>query len=273
MWLLRRLAPDFKTITDFHRDNGRGFRGFPGDRARRAEPSCFCTWMQTCLRPVLWCWTTRSSVLPPSPKKVIGRGEIAEEAARLERRIAAYLSGRRWRRSRLRDIGNGFRRVTTVGTTSIKKRNIGGDAMRKSGASRRGETRTKPWFTCRRPWCVSACKLGPSLFGVLRSSAFELSASPVIDVVRRPSLLFGIGVLASHHVGVDDLRTASMCQNEVVKDLKRRRPSVIQIIRIGMDTSKHVFQLHGVNAAEEPILRKKLRRKSPASGQSARRCW
>jgi transposase len=33
-----------------------------------------------------------------------------------------------------------------------------------------------------------------------------------------------------------------------------------QIIRIGMDTSKHVFQLHGVNAAEEPVLRKKLRR-------------
>jgi len=36
---------------------------------------------------------------------------------------------------------------------------------------------------------------------------------------------------------------------------------VEQIIRIGMDTSKHVFQLHGVNAAEEPVLRKKLRRK------------
>jgi len=34
-----------------------------------------------------------------------------------------------------------------------------------------------------------------------------------------------------------------------------------QIIRIGMDTSKHVFQLHGVNAAEVPVLRKKLRRK------------
>lgn len=27
-----------------------------------------------------------------------------------------------------------------------------------------------------------------------------------------------------------------------------------------MDTSKHVFQLHGVNASEEPVLRKKLRR-------------
>lgn len=33
-----------------------------------------------------------------------------------------------------------------------------------------------------------------------------------------------------------------------------------QISRIGMDTSKHVFQLHGVNAAEQVVLRKKLRR-------------
>lgn len=34
-----------------------------------------------------------------------------------------------------------------------------------------------------------------------------------------------------------------------------------EIIRIGMDTSKHVFQLHGVNALEQPVLRRKLRRK------------
>lgn len=34
-----------------------------------------------------------------------------------------------------------------------------------------------------------------------------------------------------------------------------------KIIRIGMDTSKHVFQLHGVDAAEKPVLRKKMRRK------------
>jgi transposase len=27
-----------------------------------------------------------------------------------------------------------------------------------------------------------------------------------------------------------------------------------------MDTSKHIFQLHGVNAAEEPVVPKKLRR-------------
>jgi transposase len=36
---------------------------------------------------------------------------------------------------------------------------------------------------------------------------------------------------------------------------------VEQIIRIGMDTSKHIFQLHGVDAAEQPVLRKQLRRK------------
>ena len=34
-----------------------------------------------------------------------------------------------------------------------------------------------------------------------------------------------------------------------------------KIIRIGMDTSKRVFQLHGVDAAEQPVLRKKLRRR------------
>jgi transposase len=35
---------------------------------------------------------------------------------------------------------------------------------------------------------------------------------------------------------------------------------VNHIIRIGMDTSKHIFQLHGVDAAERPVLRRKLRR-------------
>jgi transposase len=35
---------------------------------------------------------------------------------------------------------------------------------------------------------------------------------------------------------------------------------VDQIIRIGLDTSKHFFQLHGVDASERPALRRKLRR-------------
>jgi transposase len=34
-----------------------------------------------------------------------------------------------------------------------------------------------------------------------------------------------------------------------------------EIIRIGVDTSKSVFQLHGVDAGEKPVLRKRLRRR------------
>lgn len=33
-----------------------------------------------------------------------------------------------------------------------------------------------------------------------------------------------------------------------------------QVIRVGMDTSKYLFELHGVNAAEQPVLLKRLRR-------------
>jgi len=33
-----------------------------------------------------------------------------------------------------------------------------------------------------------------------------------------------------------------------------------QLIRIGLDTSKRVFQLHGVDAEERAVLRRKLRR-------------
>jgi transposase len=86
MWLLRRLAPDFKTIADFRRDNGAAIVG-----AGRAF--------------VLFCrdqglFTARLVALDgskfraaASAKRVIGRREIAEEAARLDRRIADYLAG------------------------------------------------------------------------------------------------------------------------------------------------------------------------------------
>jgi transposase len=51
-----------------------------------------------------------------------------------------------------------------------------------------------------------------------------------------------------------------MCQIELVEGLKQGRPSVEQITRIGVDTSKSIFQLHGVNAEEKPVVRKKLTR-------------
>lgn len=56
-----------------------------------------------------------------------------------------------------------------------------------------------------------------------------------------------------------------MCQTEVVEDLRQGDRPWAKIIRIGMDTSKHIFQLQGVNAAAEPVLRRKLRRKDMAA--------
>ena len=86
MWLLRRLAPDFKTIADFRRDNGAAIVG-------------------ACRAFVLFCrdqglFVARLVALDgskfraaASAKRIIGRREIAQEAARLDRRIADYLAG------------------------------------------------------------------------------------------------------------------------------------------------------------------------------------
>jgi hypothetical protein len=46
-----------------------------------------------------------------------------------------------------------------------------------------------------------------------------------------------------------------------------------EIVRIGVDTSKSVFQLHGVDAAERPVLRKKLRAAPTGSMQRAQLCF
>src|SRR6266571_3121217 len=102
---------------------------------------------------------------------------------------------------------------------------------------------TKPTSTRRRPCCMAGRRL----------------SSPMPAIPGRTS---GRNMpTAASSVGVDGPRRHRACQNEVVADLRQRRPSVDQISRIGMDTSKHIFQLHGVNTAEEPVLRKKLRRK------------
>ena len=86
MWLLRQLAPDFKTIADFRRDNGAAIVG-------------------SCRAFVLFCrdqglFTARLVALDgskfraaASAKRVMGRREIAQETAHLDRRIAEYLVG------------------------------------------------------------------------------------------------------------------------------------------------------------------------------------
>jgi hypothetical protein len=86
MWLVRRLAPDFKTIADFRRDNSAAIVG-------------------TCRAFVLFCrdqglFTARLVALDgskfravASAKRVMGRREIADEVSRLDRRITEYLVG------------------------------------------------------------------------------------------------------------------------------------------------------------------------------------
>ncbi|HTU45817.1 MAG TPA: IS110 family transposase [Bryobacteraceae bacterium] len=46
----------------------------------------------------------------------------------------------------------------------------------------------------------------------------------------------------------------------VVEDHQEREPSMGEITTIGVDVAKHVFQLHGVDAAGEVVLRRRLRR-------------
>jgi len=52
-----------------------------------------------------------------------------------------------------------------------------------------------------------------------------------------------------------------MCQIEAVRSLKQWEPSMEKIIRIGLDTSQSVFQLHGVDASEKVVLRRRLTRR------------
>src|SRR5262245_32130053 len=61
------------------------------------------------------------------------------------------------------------------------------------------------------------------------------------------------------YVGVDGPRRHRCARMRSVKISDKG--AVSEIIRIGVDTSKSVFQLHGVDAAERPVLRKKLRRR------------
>ena len=63
----------------------------------------------------------------------------------------------------------------------------------------------------------------------------------------------------SRRVGVDG-PTASSAKCWVVEYTNRRRPSVDKVTLIAMDTSKHVFTLHGVDERGKVLLRRELRR-------------
>src|SRR3954470_25067019 len=86
MWLLRRLAPDFKTIADFRRDNGAAIVG-----ACRAFV-LFCR-DQGLFMARLVALDGSKFRAAASAKRIMGWREIANEVARLDHRIADYLTG------------------------------------------------------------------------------------------------------------------------------------------------------------------------------------
>ncbi|MER9544285.1 IS1182 family transposase [Mesorhizobium sp. M0437] len=86
MWLLRRLAPDFKTIADFRRDNGAAIVG----ACRAFVMLCRDAGLFQARLVALDGSKFRAVA---SSKKIIGRKEIADEVVRLDRRIADYLAG------------------------------------------------------------------------------------------------------------------------------------------------------------------------------------
>src|SRR5204863_1213417 len=90
----------------------------------------------------------------------------------------------------------------------------------------------------------------------------SLKPSLVPGAAQREALRCRTGthVLVAVYVGVDGPRRHRCARMRSVRP-QTREPSMSEIIRIGIDTSKSVFQLHGVDAAERPVLRKKLRRR------------
>src|SRR6266481_5401436 len=50
------------------------------------------------------------------------------------------------------------------------------------------------------------------------------------------------------------------CHSSAVKNTNWR-PSMTEITRLAIDTSKSVFTLHGVDVADRPVLRRNLRRR------------
>ena len=68
-----------------------------------------------------------------------------------------------------------------------------------------------------------------------------------------------LSVEASVHVGVDGPLRHRLCQAVSGENAaKGSRPN--DDTRIGLDTSKHVFQIHGVDKNEQPVLRRQIRR-------------
>ena len=59
---------------------------------------------------------------------------------------------------------------------------------------------------------------------------------------------------------VDELLPGLMCQDVAVAKRPHRRSPIGQVTTIGLDIAKDVFQVHGIDAAWNMLIRRKSRR-------------
>src|SRR5712691_3734208 len=89
------------------------------------------------------------------------------------------------------------------------------------------------------------------------SYRFRMISSRLASSPRRRGSILRVREVTGY-VGVDGPRR-HRCARMRSRRSQTKEPSMNDLIRIGMDTSKSVFVLHGVDAAEQPVLRRKLR--------------
>src|SRR5262249_32611009 len=107
-------------------------------------------------------------------------------------------------------------------------------------------------------------KFGTALAESLRLIAAEMRAARHARIgeraARLPVLLAIPMDVYPALLGLDGPRRHQLCQTAVVCNATTKRSRPVTIIRIGLDTSKHVFHVHGVDGHEQPVLRRRLQR-------------
>jgi len=116
-----------------------------------------------------------------------------------------------------------------------------------------------------RPHCASE---GASLFGVLKSSAFEPSASPALRIFRGVLLLSAIGALALPLMGIQDAvgRNLGIADHAIVKTIAEYGNSSTATIPLSLMLTNQAEPFRpGETAAPGGGWRRTERRSAPGS--------
>src|SRR6516164_4177503 len=109
-----------------------------------------------------------------------------------------------------------------------------------------------PPLACISPW-GPGCALNRPTWSPVKCSSARVSPNRLS--YGCPTTIFLLGWTAPRH---------RVCQAVNVCNRSQGRAVQMTIIRIGLDTSKHVFQIHGVDENEQPVLRRQIPRSEVA---------